>query len=369
MVSAIGNDGPLYGTLNNPADQNDVIGVGGITYDDRMARFSSRGMSTWELPTGYGRIKPDVLAYGQDVSGSRMQDGCRSLSGTSVASPVAAGAVALLASTVPEDVRWSLLNPASMKQALVEGAARLDGETVYVQGAGKVDLVRSMHILQSYEPRASLVPDSLDLTDCPYMWPLCSQPLYADAVPVIVNATILNGIDVTGVLEGAPEFAPSNKGGELVSMDFEYSDVLWPWSGYLAIYVRVRSEGRSYSGVAEGEILFTVVSPPAQGETQERKSVVRVPFKATIVPKPPRERRVLWDQFHSVKYPPAYFPRDNLDVQRDILDWHGDHPHTNFHDMFDHLRDSGYYLEILGSPYTCFNASQVPSARCPSAPF
>ena len=29
MVSAIGNDGPLYGTLNNPADQMDVIGVGG----------------------------------------------------------------------------------------------------------------------------------------------------------------------------------------------------------------------------------------------------------------------------------------------------------------------------------------------------
>lgn len=26
MVSAIGNDGPLYGTLNNPGDQSDVIG-------------------------------------------------------------------------------------------------------------------------------------------------------------------------------------------------------------------------------------------------------------------------------------------------------------------------------------------------------
>ncbi len=34
MVSAIGNDGPLYGTLNNPADQNDVIGIGGIDYND-----------------------------------------------------------------------------------------------------------------------------------------------------------------------------------------------------------------------------------------------------------------------------------------------------------------------------------------------
>ena len=32
VVSAIGNDGPLWGTLNNPADNNDVIGVGGIDY-------------------------------------------------------------------------------------------------------------------------------------------------------------------------------------------------------------------------------------------------------------------------------------------------------------------------------------------------
>lgn len=54
MISAIGNDGPLYGTLNNPADQSDVIGVGGIDNNDDIASFSSRGMTTWELPVGTG---------------------------------------------------------------------------------------------------------------------------------------------------------------------------------------------------------------------------------------------------------------------------------------------------------------------------
>ena len=49
MISAIGNDGPLYGTLNNPADQMDVIGVGGINFDDQVAKFSSRGMSNFML--------------------------------------------------------------------------------------------------------------------------------------------------------------------------------------------------------------------------------------------------------------------------------------------------------------------------------
>ena len=72
-----------------------------------------------------------------------------------------------------------------------------------------------------------------------------------------------------------------------------------------------------------------------------------------------RAKRVLWDQFHSMRYPPAYIPRDSLDVRNDILDWHGDHPHTNYHHMYDALRASGFFLEVLGSPLTCFDARQV----------
>lgn len=28
-----------------------------------------------------------------------------------------------------------------------------------------------------------------------------------------------------------------------------------------------------------------------------------------------RAKRVLWDQFHSIRYPPAYFPRDDLQAR------------------------------------------------------
>lgn len=39
---------PLHvSTLNNPADMMDVIGIGGINFEDEIARFSSRGMTTW----------------------------------------------------------------------------------------------------------------------------------------------------------------------------------------------------------------------------------------------------------------------------------------------------------------------------------
>ena len=88
----------------------------------------------------YGRVKPDIVAYGRDIMGSKISAGCKSLSGTSVASPVVAGVVCLLVSVIPEPDRKNILNPASMKQALVEGAAKLSGPNMYEQGAGRVDL-------------------------------------------------------------------------------------------------------------------------------------------------------------------------------------------------------------------------------------
>lgn len=358
MVSAIGNDGPLYGTLNNPADQSDVIGVGGIDYSDHIASFSSRGMTTWEIPHGYGRVKPDIVAYGRDIIGSKRNSGCKSLSGTSVASPVVAGAVCLLASVVPEAIRWDIINPASMKQALIEGAARLDGPNIYEQGAGRLNLLESYEILSKYEPRASLVPPTLDFLECPYMWPFCRQPLYAGAMPVIFNVTILNGMGVVGYVEGIPEWKPSDTAGELLDIRFTFSDVIWPWTGFLGLHLQVKDEGVNFSGILEGDVSLTIVSPTKRQNETMLRSECTLHLRLNVIPTPHRKRRVLWDQFHNVRYPPGYIPRDSLDVRNDILDWHGDHPHTNFHGMFDMLRDAGYYLEILGSPLTCFDARQ-----------
>lgn len=118
--------------------------------------------------------------------------------GTSVASPVVAGAVCLLASTVPEAIRWTILNPASMKQALHAGADRLPDLNIYEQGAGRLNLLDSYVFLQDYQPHASVHPSVLDFTDCPYMWPFCTQPLYAGAMPVMFNATVLNPLGVVG---------------------------------------------------------------------------------------------------------------------------------------------------------------------------
>ncbi|KAB0406811.1 hypothetical protein E2I00_012385, partial [Balaenoptera physalus] len=333
MVSAIGNDGPLYGTLNNPADQMDVIGVGGIDFEDNIARFSSRGMTTWELPGGYGRMKPDIVTYGAGVRGSGVKGGCRALSGTSVASPVVAGAVTLLVSTVQ---RRELVNPASMKQALIAAARRLPGVNMFEQGHGKLDLLRAYQVLSSYKPQASLSPSYIDLTECPYMWPYCSQPIYYGGMPTIVNVTILNGMGVTGRIVDKPEWQPYlPQNGDSIEVAFSYSSVLWPWSGYLAISISVTKQAASWEGVAQGHVTVTVASPAEVDSNSgaEQTSTVKLPIKVKIIPAPPRSKRVLWDQ-------------------------NGDHIHTNFRDMYQHLRSMGYFVEVLGSPFTCFDANQ-----------
>ncbi len=50
-------------------------------------------------------------------------------------------------------------------------------------------------------------------------------------------------------------------------------------------------------------------------------STVKLPVKIKIVPTPPRSKRILWDQYHNLRYPPGYFPRDNLRMKNDPLDW------------------------------------------------
>ncbi|XP_057334911.1 membrane-bound transcription factor site-1 protease [Microplitis mediator] len=364
MVSATGNDGPLYGTHNNPADQMDVIGVGGINWADKIASFSSRGMTTWELPNGYGRVKPDLVTYGSGVRGSALKNGCQSLSGTSVASPVVAGAVALLASgfigDAPKNVK---INPASMKQALLSSARRLPGIGMFEQGAGKLDLLRAFYFLRSYTPQVTLSPSYIDLTECQYMWPYCTQAIYYTAMPTVVNVTIINGLGVSGHVANVtwhPYLGEGN--GDKVDVSLSFSDVLWPWSGWLSVSLTVPEAAGDWQGTAHGHISLTVESPKTdtlddkEVDDEAVKSTINLPLKVKVIPTPPRHKRLLWDQFHNLRYPPGYFPRDDLQAKNDPLDWNGDHIHTNFKEMYQHLRNAGYYLEVLGTPFTCFNA-------------
>lgn len=241
-----------------------------------------------------------------------------------------------------------------MKQALLSSARRLPGIGMFEQGAGKLDLLRAFRFLQSYTPVVTLNPSYIDLTECQYMWPYCTQAIYHTGMPTIVNITIINGLGVAGnVVNLTWHPYVGNGNGERIDVAMTYSDVLWPWSGWLAVAITVPSTSHDWQGIVQGHISLTIES---DGAGKSQQSMVKLPLQAKIIPTPPRHKRILWDQYHNLRYPPGYFPRDDLRVKNDPLDWNGDHIHTNFKDMYQHLRNAGYYLEVLGHPFTCFNA-------------
>ena len=53
-------------------------------------------------------------------------------------------------------------------------------------------------------------------------------------------------------------------------------------------YAQVMPEGGGFSGTAEGQISFTIVSQSPRGEKSPRRSVVRVPLSLPLIPTPPR---------------------------------------------------------------------------------
>jgi subtilisin family serine protease len=99
VVVSTGNDGPNCSTVDAPLSLYDsVFSVGAIDRSGNVAYFSSRGPVTAD---GSGRIKPDIVAPGVDVLSSLPGGNYGSSSGTSMAGPHVAGAVALLWSADP----------------------------------------------------------------------------------------------------------------------------------------------------------------------------------------------------------------------------------------------------------------------------
>ncbi|MGW2157738.1 S8 family serine peptidase [Nonomuraea sp. NPDC001699] len=138
FVVAAGN---LYEaeTISMPGAADAALTVAAVDKKDQLAAFSSRG------PRPGGGLKPDIAAPGVDIvaaraagtaMGSPVDASYTGASGTSMATPHVAGAVAILAQQHPD---WT---GQQLKTALMS-TSKDDGFTVYEQGAGRVDLDRA----------------------------------------------------------------------------------------------------------------------------------------------------------------------------------------------------------------------------------
>ncbi|MER5776372.1 S8 family serine peptidase [Streptomyces sp. NPDC002039] len=168
LVISAGNEGPGVNTIGDPGLADKVISVGaavskdtwaanygsGVSKKYNMFPFSSRG------PREDGGFTPTITAPGAAINttqtwlpgspvaeaGYTLPAGYSMLQGTSMSSPQAAGAGALLISAAKQ--QHIALSPASLRVALTSTAKKIADVPAHAQGSGLIDIVGAWESIQ-----------------------------------------------------------------------------------------------------------------------------------------------------------------------------------------------------------------------------
>ncbi len=171
---SVGNSGSSYGdrgTLNNPSTALQCIAATASNIEGNyIANFASRG------PKVDYSLKPDIAAPGIDTPWD----------GTSFATPIVAGAAALLVDYLKgENISYS---GATIKAALLAGAHTMR-EPIWEEGAGFINITRAWEILNSTEK----IENNLDLVYLhPQKLPFEPYEVLFSGSSVVFNLTVIS---------------------------------------------------------------------------------------------------------------------------------------------------------------------------------
>ncbi len=136
----------------NPGDLSCSVCIGAVDYNDAAAYFTSHGPVTWTNTTfgdypynpGIGLIRPDVCAPGVNIKSIdySTNSGYTDMSGTSMATPCAAGCMALMLS---KDIN---LMPADVCRILEETAVPLSSGKSNIYGFGRINVLAAVEAIQ-----------------------------------------------------------------------------------------------------------------------------------------------------------------------------------------------------------------------------
>jgi hypothetical protein len=184
-----------------------------VDKSDKLASFSSRGPRL-----GDGAVKPDVTAPGVAITAARSKDGTLvggktgdkyvTLSGTSMATPHTAGAVALLAQQHPD---WT---PGRIKAALMGSAKPAPGLDAFAQGAGRIDVAKAI--------TQTVTADPASVNFGQQLWPHADDEVLtrdvtyhnAGTAPITLALTVDGGSAPAGTFAVSPASITVPAGGD-----------------------------------------------------------------------------------------------------------------------------------------------------------